>query len=176
MSQSSTLPHGWPGLWLAGLLAGIALSPACSKPQDAIAGAAPKHAKHRDVTLQRHALSMRIEDRDEEIKVANPEEGGPVPLPANFPEDVFLPSRRAVNSTMDIGDMKMVNITTPSLPPAVSADVEQAMLAHGWKREMAMQADGSSTLIYTKAGRQAVYQMMKADSGGTQVAVRTGGG
>ena len=57
----------------------------------------------------------------------------------------------------------------------VSADVEKAMQAQGWKREMSMQSSAdSATLIYTKDKRQAVYQMIKADNGGTQLAVRTG--
>ena len=52
---------------------------------------------------------------------------------------------------------------------------EKAMQARGWKREMSMQSSANSaTLIYTKDKRQTVYQMMKADNGGTQLAVRTG--
>ena len=40
---------------------------------------------------------------------------------------------------------------------------------------MSMQTGAdSSTLIYRKDKRQAVYQLMKADDGGTQLAVRTG--
>ena len=119
---------------------------------------------------------MTVQAGDAEIKIATAEDGGSVALPADFPSDVFLPAQRAVNSAMDMGGMKMVNITTSALPAAVSADVEKAMQAQGWKREMAMQGEGSSTLIYTKDKRQAVYQMMKADGGGTQVAVRAGEG
>jgi hypothetical protein len=37
-----------------------------------------------------------------------------------------------------------------------------------------MQADGSSTLMYSKDKRHVVYQMVKADDGGTQLAIRTG--
>ena len=48
------------------------------------------------------------------------------------------------------------------------------MQDQGWKREMAMQAGGGNTLMYSKDNRQVVYQMLKADEGGTQLAIRTG--
>jgi hypothetical protein len=48
------------------------------------------------------------------------------------------------------------------------------MQGQGWKREMAMQAGGGNTLMYSKDKRQVVYQMLKADEGGTQLAIRTG--
>lgn len=163
-------------LFLAGLIAGIVVVPGCKKSEDAIAEAALKQATGKDVDVTRDGESMTIKAGDAEIQVATAEEGGTVALPADFPEDVFLPAQRAVNSAMDMGGMKMVNITTAALPAAVSAEVETAMQAQGWKREMAMQAEGSSTLIYTKDKRQAVYQMMKGEGGGTQLAIRAGGG
>ena len=54
------------------------------------------------------------------------------------------------------------------------AEVEKSMQDQGWKREMAMQAGGGNTLMYSKDKRQVVYQMLKADEGGTQLAIRTG--
>ena len=104
--------------------------------------------------------------------------------PANIPmddgqslaADVYLPEPRTVSSAMDMGGMKAVNIATTAALAQVTADVEKSMQKQGWKREMSMQTSGdSSTLIYSKEQRQAVYQLMKADTGGTQLAVRTGG-
>ena len=146
------------------------------KTEDSVAEAAIEQATDKDVDVQSDGDSMTVQAGDAEIKIATAEDGGSVALPADFPSDVFLPAQRAVNRAMDMGGMKMVNITTSALPSAVSADVEKAMQAQGWMREMAMQGEGRSTLIYTKDKRQAVYQMMKADGGGTQVAVRAGEG
>ena len=70
--------------------------------------------------------------------------------------------------------MQMLNMTTPQEMAGVSADIEKSMQGQGWKREMAMQAGGGSTLMYSKDKRQVVYQMLKADEGGTQLAIRTG--
>ena len=72
--------------------------------------------------------------------------------------------------------MRRSNIATTAALAQVSAEVEKSMQGQGWKREMSMQTGAdSSTLIYSKDQRQAVYQLMKADAGGTQLAVRTGG-
>jgi hypothetical protein len=89
---------------------------------------------------------------------------------------VFLPEHSVVNSAMDMAGMKMVNMTTDASSGDVSATIQKTMEAAGWKREMAMQAaEGSATLVYSKDKRQAVYQMLKGDKGGTQIAIRTGG-
>ena len=176
MLQPATSRRFTTGLLCAALAAGITVLPACRKAEDSVAEAAIEQATGKNVDLQRDGDSMTVQAGDAEIKIATAEDGGSVALPADFPSDVFLPAQRAVNSAMDMGGMKMVNITTSALPATVSADVEKAMQAQGWKREMAMQGEGSSTLIYTKDKRQAVYQMMKADGGGTQVAIRAGEG
>ena len=100
-----------------------------------------------------------------------------VTLPADFPADVFLPEQRTISSALDMGETKAVNVATGAALAQVSAEVEQGMQALGWTREMAMQSNtASATLIYTKDKRQAVYQMIRADSGGTRLAVRTGDG
>jgi hypothetical protein len=148
----------------------------CQRAGEAIAERAIEGASGDKVDIDQHGDTVSIKTEQGEMKVATAEDGGSVALPADFPSDVFLPTQRAVNSAMDMGGMKMVNVTTSAAPSVVSADVEKAMQAQGWKREMAMQAEGSSTLIYTKEQRQAVYQMTQADGGGTQLAIRSGGG
>ena len=52
---------------------------------------------------------------------------------------------------------------------AVSGEVERAMKAQGWTREMAMQAGDGSTLVYRKDKRQAVYQIGAGDNGGSRL-------
>ncbi|MEO5962045.1 MAG: hypothetical protein ABIO75_08240 [Thermomonas sp.] len=91
--------------------------------------------------------------------------------------DVFLPEDSNLNSATDMGGMKMMNLITKTPSADVSAMVQKTMESRGWKREMAMQdADGGATLVYSKEKRQIVYQMMKDDNGGTQVAIRAGEG
>jgi len=167
------------GPWCVTLLMGTCLLPGCSKSEDAVAEAATTQMTGKEAGVQRKGEMVTVQAGDAEIKVSASGDGTSgggtsVALPAGFPGDVFLPSQRVVNSAMDMAGLKMVNITTAAPPAAVAADIGKAMQAQGWTREMAMQADGGSTLVYTKDQRQAVYQMVSTDDGGTQVAVRAG--
>ena len=149
---------------------------ACKKMTEKVTEAAIERATGNKVDLDKNGGTMTIKSDEGDIKVATSQDGQSVPLPADFPKDVFLPEHSMVNSAMDMAGMKMVNMTTDASSADVSATIQKTMEAEGWKREMAMQAaEGSATLVYSKDKRQTVYQMMKGDKGGTQIAIRTGG-
>ena len=163
-------------LLLAVLIAGAVALPGCKRASEAIAEKAIEQASGDKVDIKQDGDTVSIKTEQGEMKVATAQDGGSVALPADFPADVYLPEPRTVSSAMDMGGMKAVNIATSVALAQVSADVEKSMQGQGWKREMSMQTGAdSSTLIYSKDQRQAVYQLMKADAGGTQLAVRTGG-
>lgn len=159
-------------LALAVALIALLGAPGCKKAQDAAVETAIERATGAKV--EKNGESMTIKTEQGDIKVATAEDGGAVALPADFPKDVFLPSDNTLASAMDMGGMQMLNMTTPQELATVSADIEKSMQDQGWKREMAMQAGGGNTLMYSKDKRQVVYQMLKADEGGTQLAIRTG--
>jgi hypothetical protein len=158
------------------LAVAVALLPACRKAEDIAAEAALERATGTDVDVARNGETVRFKAGDAQLEVAAADQGGSVPLPADFPQDVHLPAPIRVESAMDMAGLKMVNVTTPSAMAQVSAEVEQGMQAQGWKREMAMQAGDGSTLVYSKDQRQTVYQLIRRDQGGTQLAIRTGAG
>ena len=133
-----------------------------------------RHATGGKVDVDKDGDTTTIKTESGEVRIAASEDGGTVALPADFPKDVFLPGDNRLASAMDMGGMQMLNMTTPQELAAVSADIEKSMQDQGWKREMAMQAGGGNTLMYSKDNRQVVYQMLKADEGGTQLAIRTG--
>ena len=163
-------------LLLAIAIAGVFALPGCKRASEAIAEKAIETASGDKVDIKQDGDTVSIKTEQGEMKVATAQDGGSVALPADFPADVYLPEPRTVSSAMDMGGMKAVNIATSVALAQVSADVEKSMQGQGWKREMSMQTGAdSSTLIYSKDQRQAVYQLMKADAGGTQLAVRTGG-
>ena len=159
-------------LSIAVALTTLLVAPGCKKAQDAAVETAIERATGAKVEKDGESMTIKTEQGD--IKVATAEDGGSVALPADFPKDVFLPSDNKLASAMDMGGMQMLNMTTPQELAAVSADIEKSMQGQGWKREMAMQAGGGNTLMYSKDKRQVVYQMLKADEGGTQLAIRTG--
>ncbi len=148
----------------------------CQKAAEKMAEAALEKATGKKVDLKRDDGTMSIKTDEGEFKVAASVDGESVPMPEDFPKDVFLPEKGKINSAMDMAGMKMVNIITNATTSEISASVQKSMEAQGWKREMAMQGEeGSATFVYSKDKRQTVYQMMKNDEGGTQIAIRTGG-
>ena len=159
-------------LSIAVALTALLVAPGCKKAQDAAVETAIERATGAKV--DKDGESMTIKTEQGEVKVATAEDGGTVAMPADFPKDVYLPADNKLASAMDMAGMQMLNLTTPQELAGVSADIEKSMQGQGWKREMAMQAGGGSTLMYSKDKRQVVYQMLKADEGGTQLAIRTG--
>ena len=161
-------------LSIAVAVAALLVAPGCKKAQDAALETAIEGATGNKVDVQKDGNEMTIKTEQGDLRIATAEDGGSVAMPANFPKDVFLPAENTLASAMDMGGMQMLNMTTPQELTAVSADIEKSMQGQGWKREMAMQAGDGSTLMYSKDKRQVVYQMLKADEGGTQLAIRTG--
>ena len=161
-------------LSIAVAVAALLVAPGCKKAQDAALETAIEGATGNKVDVQKDGNEMTIKTEQGDLRIATAEDGGSVAMPANFPKDVFLPAENTLASAMDMGGMQMLNMTTPQELAAVSADIEKSMQGQGWKREMAMQAGDGSTLMYSKDKRQVVYQMLKADEGGTQLAIRTG--
>ena len=159
-------------LSIAVALTTLLVAPGCKKAQDAAVETAIERATGAKV--EKDGDTMTIKTEQGEVKVATAEDGGTVAMPADFPKDVYLPADNKLASAMDMAGMQMLNMTTPQDLAKVSADIEKSMQGQGWKREMAMQAGGGSTLMYSKDKRQVVYQMLKADEGGTQLAIRTG--
>ena len=163
-------PHLLPAL--AALVIASAL-PACKKAQDAAVESAIERATGSKVDVDKDGNSMTIKTEQGDVSITSAEDGGSVAMPAGFPTDIYLPEDHRVASAMDMAGMQMVNLVTRAGVSALSADVERHMQAGGWKREMAMQAEGSASLMYSKDKRQAVYQLLNGDDG-TQVAIRTG--
>ena len=159
-------------LSIAVALTTLLVAPGCKKAQDAAVETAIERATGAKV--EKDGDTMTIKTEQGEVKVATAEDGGTVAMPADFPKDVYLPADNKLASAMDMAGMQMLNMTTPQDLAKVSADIEKSMQSQGWKREMAMQAGDGSTLMYSKDKRQVVYQMLKADEGGTQLAIRTG--
>ena len=161
-------------LSIAIALAALLVAPGCRKAQDAAMETAIESATGAKVDVDKDGNEVTIKTEQGDLRIATAEDGGSVAMPANFPKDVFLPADNTLASAMDMGGMQMLNMTTPQELAAVSADIEKSMQDQGWKREMAMQAGGGNTLMYSKDKRQVVYQMLKADEGGTHLAIRTG--
>lgn len=153
------------------LVATLIALPACQKARDAAVQAAVEKATGAKVDKNGNDVTIKTEQGDLHVAAAA---DGNVALPAGFPTDIYLPGKHRVTTVMDMAGMQMVNLSSPDAVAMVYADADKAMQSGGWKREMAMQSDDGSTLMFSKDKRQVFYQLAKDDNGGTQLAIRTG--
>ncbi|CAN5607123.1 hypothetical protein BH23PSE2_BH23PSE2_04450 [soil metagenome] len=79
-----------------------------------------------------------------------------LPLPADFPTDVFLPGRYQVNSVMDMGGTQVVSVTTRGKVSDVHGQAQRAMTAGGWTQTMSMQHSADNAMLAYEKGERAV--------------------
>ena len=86
-----------------------------------------------------------------------------LPLPDNFPKDVYLPARYTVDSVLDMGGTAMVAMTAPGRVTALFADARNAMQAQGWTQTMAAQHSvDNAVLAFEKDQRNATLSFNRA--------------
>ncbi len=141
-----------PALIALVLLSTALLATACSKsPEERVAEAAIERASGKDVDIERDGEQVTIKTDQGEMKMSA---GEALPLPADFPRDVYLPGSYKVNSVMDMGPIKAINLTTDAKVSALFAEAGPAMKAQGWTQKMAIQqAAGHAMLSFEKDKR-----------------------
>ena len=78
--------------------------------------------------------------------------GRPVALPADFPEDVYLPVHYQVNSVMDLQGVSMISLSAPGEVGALLADARETMRAAGWTQSMSAQHSADSAVLAFEKG------------------------
>ena len=144
--------------------AAMLLATACAKsPQERMAEAAIERAAGGDVDVQRDGEQVTITTDEGSMKMSA---GEALSLPADFPDDVYLPGSYKVNSVMDMGQVKAINLTTPLRVTQLFAEAGSAMKAQGWKQKMAMQqAAGNAILSFEKDKRGVSLSFIESRSG-----------
>jgi hypothetical protein len=83
--------------------------------------------------------------------------GETLPLPRDFPTDIYLPQDYRINSVMDRGDMQVISLQAPGRVSGLFGAARDAMDRQGWKQTMAMQDSTDNALLtYEKDKRAAV--------------------
>ena len=154
----------WP------LLAGLALALAgCQRTEDGLTKAAIEQATRAQAGLGYEARSAATGDGP---LVA--EAGASLPLPSDFPQDVYLPERYAVNSVMDLPDVSVVNLSAPGEVSALFSAARARMQAQGWTQTLAAQhSTDAAMLAFEKpvdgARRGATLSFNRSNGGGEVV-------
>ena len=146
----------WPVLpVLACLLFAVA---GCQKTGATATGTAIARAGE-PVETTRHAASLA--ERAGEAAFSGGHPG--LPLPDDFPKDVYLPARYTVDSVLDMGGTAMVAMTAPGQVTALFADARNAMRAQGWTQTMAAQHSvDNAVLAFEKDQRNATLSFNRA--------------
>lgn len=136
---------------------------ACRQAGEATAEAAIAAASGRKVDIQRDGDRTVIKAGEGEISMSA---GEALPLPADFPKDVYLPKAYTVNSVMDMSGMRVVSVMSPGKVSGLFNDARTAMQDAGWKQNMAMQQSADNAMLsFEKAQRNAVLSFNRAQSG-----------
>ncbi|WP_133000167.1 hypothetical protein [Luteimonas arsenica] len=134
----------------------ILLAAGCQKAADAATEAAIERASGQKVQLDRDGNRLRISAGSgaDEVSVVT---GEGIALPADFPDDLFLPADYGVSSVMDVGGARLLNLQSRGAVATVFEDARTAMQDKGWSQTMAMQQADSAMLGFSRDGREAAY-------------------
>ena len=98
--------------------------------------------------------------------------GEALALPADFPDDVYLPPGYRIDSLMDRGDLHVLSLRAPGRVSSLFEDARRSMDARGWKQALAMREAGDSAMLsYEKAERTTVLSFNGSGDGRDAVTV-----
>jgi hypothetical protein len=143
-SKSRNVPRKRVFLAMTSALLACGLLAGCQRAADGMADAAIEAASNGKVKVDRDGDKVVFKTGDGEMVVQG---GEALPLPDDFPGDVYLPGEYAVNSVMDLQGVSVVGLRTPGKVPALFADARKHMVAQGWKETMAMQHSADSAML-----------------------------
>jgi len=163
MPEPRVVPIRLSVFLLLGALALAASVSGCRQPREALADSALEPAT---LGLSAHAVAPR---RTGATPAARDEA---LPLPADFPDDVYLPPGYRIDSLMDRGDLRVVSLRAPGRVAALFEAARSSMDERGWKQTLAMREAGNSAMLsYEKADRTTVLSFNDSGDGRDAVAI-----
>lgn len=152
------------------LLTCLPLFTSCHKAGDAAAGTSSDAVAERmaqgDVDVSQGKDRVTIKARDAQLQIAR--DGEALPMPADFPADVFVPSGLVVRSSMAVPRMLTLSGNVPGTVTDVFAQARAAMQQQGWREKRVQQRPAMHMLSLEKDGREAVINVMERE-GAVQV-------
>lgn len=152
------------------LLAGALLVLAgCQKAADAATEAAIERASGHQVQVDRDGERLRISSVDGGTTI---DTGAGVALPADFPDDVFLPATYGVSSVMDVGGARLVSLESEGTVAAMFDAARAEMERRGWSQTLAMQQAESAMLGFSLDERETTYTFSRHNGGPLMVGIQ----
>lgn len=145
-------PARKPVLPLVMILAWLAV-PGCQRAVDPLGEAALAHAA--DARRVMHAGEATVGHGQAML-----------PLPADFPEDVFLPAGYRVESLLALDGARVVKLRAPGQVAPLFDDARSSMAALGWDEQLAVvHAADSAMASFEKGTRSTVLSLGKGERG-----------
>ena len=159
--------HPLPLLILAGL--GMLAASGCQRAADAATEAAIERASGQQVGIDRDGERLRITSADGEAVITA---GAGVALPADFPDDLFLPPSYGITSVMDVGGARLVSLESDGAVASMFEAARASMAGKGWSQTLAMQQADSAMLGFSQGGREATYTFTRHADGPVLVGIQ----
>ena len=132
---------------------------------EAAAEAALEASGAQDVEIDEDGESISYRTEQGEVTITGGESAS---LPADFPEDVYLPDDYVVESTLAMNADLFVGLAVEEDVPSLYAAARESMASHGWTETMAaMENNDNGLLTFEKDDRGAVLSMSREDEGTT---------
>ena len=147
----------------------VALGAGCQRAADAATEAAIERASGKRVQVDRDGDRVRIRHADGDLQVAA---GDGMALPADFPDDLFLPANYAVSSVMDVGGARLVNLESEGPVTPMFEATRTGMAEMGWSQTLAMQQPDSAMLGFSRDGREATYTFTRHGTGPLMIGIQ----
>ena len=143
----------------------------CQKATDTATEVAIETASGQKVDVERDGDKVTFKTEEGEMTT---QAGVSLPLPADFPKDIYLPQDYTVNTVMEMGGIHMVSLMAPTPVPVLFKAASEAMQQQGWKQVTAMQhASGNAMLAFEKEKRHVSLSFNSNRQGaGTVVSVQ----
>ena len=148
----------------------------------ALAGCQRAENRLTEATIERAIQGRAAVERDGDAVASRTADGGlstrageSLPLPADFPGDVYLPADYAVNSVMDLHGVSMVSLSAPGDVSTLFKAARAGMQAQGWTQTLAAQHSvDAAMLAFEKpadGARRGATLSFNRHNGGDQVIV-----
>ena len=148
----------------------------------ALAGCQRADNRLADATIERALQGRAAAERDGDAVASRAAEGGPstragesLPLPADFPGDVYLPADYAANSVMDLHGVSMVSLSAPGDVSTLFKAARDGMRAQGWTQTLAAQHSVDAAMLAfekpAEGERRGATLSFNRHNGGDQVIV-----
>lgn len=141
----------------------VAALAACGKsPEERMVGAIATAASGTDVSVEQNGDRVVLGSGDEAMTISS---GASARLPANFPNNVFLPDDYTIESALDSTDFSMVSLRTVGDVGPLAHAASEYMQSGGWKQSMMAGDEQSRILTFQNADSVAALSFDRAEDG-----------